>query len=241
MWNSPYRETRHGKRYPFETLAALTYSLGMMLDTLRDEPLEHVLGENCLQRMEKEEFVYALYEVIDMLLNDTPAPKGGHFGYHEAIVAELLEQTYGHVGMELYDPEAGRSAMKAAWTSITKLLGPRHGTVLEEFDLGPSETLDLDDPQGFLSDALSQEDWRQLIVGETGLASEFLWDEDWRYDFLMDLPEQATGPIADSMGLDMQKTHGLPHTPSSAEYQMALAYLSYISWRDTVATEKDDS
>lgn len=102
------------------------------------------------------------------------------------------------------------------------------------------EVIDINDPEGYLSDKLTREDWRELIIGESGLPSEFLWDEDWRYDFLMDLPEQATDPVVDAMGLNMQKAHGLPHTPSYPKYQMALHYLQYISWRDAVLTEQGE-
>lgn len=44
------------------------------------------------------------------------------------------------------------------------------------------------DPGSYRLEKLTLEHWEELLCGEGFLVGEFLWDEDWRTDFLMDLP-----------------------------------------------------
>jgi hypothetical protein len=71
--------------------------------------------------MEKPELIYAIYEVFHALLSNSPVPIDGHPGYQEAIIAELLNQTYVDVTQELKDSQCGSHARMAAWHSYVRL------------------------------------------------------------------------------------------------------------------------
>ena len=134
MWNSPRSETKAGKRYRLHDIAALTYSLGLIVDSLKSSAVADVVEEKILQRIDQEELIYAIYQVLEALLEETPVPEGGHPGYHEAIIAELLQQTLGLIESELADCNHGDSARKAAWTSLSAFCltnDPLEGKYLE--------------------------------------------------------------------------------------------------------------
>ena len=44
------------------------------------------------------------------------------------------------------------------------------------------------DPESYRLEKLTLEHWEEVLCGEGFLVGESLWDEDWRTDFLMDLP-----------------------------------------------------
>lgn len=121
MWNSPHRKSKAGKRYDVRDITALISPLDQLLDFLESSSVNDLVGEKILQRMEKEELIFGIYQVLQALLEDIPIPRKGHAGFHEAIVAELLDQTYGQIECELDDSTFGDYARKAAWESIRRL------------------------------------------------------------------------------------------------------------------------
>lgn len=236
MWNSPNRLTEAGKRYDICDLAALVYPLDLFLDELSLSPVEDVVHEANLQSMERSELVFATYEVFRALLEDVPIPPGGHPGHHEAIVAELIYQHRLLIDGELEDEEAGGSAREAAWESLLRL------SLQEEEEgrmtLWPVDDYDLDltAPDAPLSSKITGEDWDSLLQ-DGCLAGEFLWDDDWRDQQVMDLPAPKAGAVAELMGINLNLVHGIPRTPSAAEVRMAEFYLRYVIWQREVVLE----
>jgi hypothetical protein len=228
MWNSPHSETKAGKRYRLRDLAALTYSLGNILDFLESSPVAVAVEESILQRMDRDELIYAIYQVVDALLEATPIPKGGHRGYHEAIIAELLHHTFELVTDEAKDATMGDSARKAAWTSLNAFCltyEAKEGKQLPQLqDLG----LNFDNPLVHRSKKITTDHWDDLLLGAGGLWDEFLWDDDWRMDHLMDRPTHETKNITALTGIDLETVHALPHTPTRAELDLAERYLRNV-------------
>ena len=228
MWNSPHKLDETGLRYDVVDIAALVYPAGLLMDLVEDSSPADILEEGIVCRMEKEEFVFALYEVLQALLEDIPVPPKGHTGYQEAIVFELLIACFGQIQIELGDIEFGDSARKAAWTSFDRLcLQSETGEDIKAAILGEL-ALDYSDPAVHRSELLTDEIWYEIVVGEAGLSDQFLWDYDYRIDRLMDLPESMTEEVRESTGIDLEVVHRLPHTPNDSEYQTAKHYIRFI-------------
>lgn len=234
MWNSPSCGNKTGKRYEFEEIRVLVHPLDNVLQTLQSMHVKDVVDEEILHQMDKEEFIYAFYEVLHALLNSNPVPIDGHPGYQEAIIAELLNQTYVDVTQELKDGQFGSHARMAAWSSYERLCANIDPDGNKSFDLLLDIELDLADPKVYASPELTEEIWQDILIGDGGLWCEFLWDDDWRANGLMELPKRATKPITDLTGIDLEVVHRLAHTPSKAELKMAEYYLNYVIWSDEV-------
>ena len=235
MWNSPNQTADgRGKRYQLEDIAVLVTPLNQILDASKDSSAQDQLGEEILQQLERDELVYSLYQVFDALLGETDVPDGGHTGIQEAWIAELLEQVYEGICFEIDNPDFGDFNRKAAWQSIERLL----------FDDDDSETqvpcvledmpIDLNASKPYLSESLTPDIWRDLLLSDGGLLDEFLWDTDWRMSEFLDLPPAAASQMSGEMGLNLDVVHSLAHTPSNAEVNMAEYFLRYIIWRDEV-------
>jgi len=231
MWNSPRKSSDCGKRYKLAELSALVLPLDELLNLSKSVPVAEVVDERILHQLERDEFVFALYQVLDALLEETELPKKGHTGIQEAIIAELLNQAHTKICCELDNPEFGPSARKAVWNSVDRLL---LGNDLTPWSL---EEMELPTSQPYLSEQLTEEMWNELL-GEGGLWDEFLWDSDWRVDSLMDLPPDRAKSIAETTGLDLDVVQALPHTPSAAELRMAEHYVSYVIWKGEVVSEQ---
>lgn len=232
MWNSPHRKSKAGKRYDVRDITALISPLDQLLDIFDSAPVKDLVGEKILQRMEKEELIFGIYQVLHALLEDIPVPSKGHAGFHEAIVAELLNQTYGQIECELDDSTFGNYARKSAWESIRRLrMGKTSKGKPEVWQLN-GLGLNIESPRVHQSKKITPELWKDLLLGEGGLWDEFLWDDDWRMDSLMDLPEPAAKKVTDMLGLDLEIVHGLPHMPTRAELTMAEHYIRYVIWKD---------
>jgi hypothetical protein len=232
MWNSPGRKSKAGKRYDVRDITALISPLDQLLDFFDSSPVKDLVGEKILQRMEKEELIFGIYQVLQALLEDIPVPRKGHAGFHEAIVAELLNQTHGQIACELDDSESGDYARKSAWESIRRLSMRKNPKGKLELWQLKGLGLNLESPRVHRSKKITSELWADLLSGEGGLWSEFLWDDDWRMDSLMDLPEPAAKKVTDILGLDLEVVHGLPHMPTRAELTMAEYYIRYVIWKD---------
>ncbi len=238
MWNSTSRTNRRGKRYTLEDIRALVYPLDKLMDFLDSMPVANVVDERFLHILEKNELIYGIYEVLQSLLTDVPIPKGGHPGYHEAIVAELLNQTFSSVSQELEDSELGTRARKTAWASYLRLCSSVSATGEKTLILIEDLKLDLEAPNAHESPKITREIWQDILIGDTGLRHEFLWDDDWRMDYLMDLPQRAAKSVSDMAGIDLSVVHRLPHTPSEAEQRMAEYYIRYAIWADEVIEQR---
>ena len=233
MWNSP-SGSKAGKRYELEEIRVLVHPLGNLLETLKSMRVKDVVDEQILHPMEKPELIYAIYEVLHALLSNNPVPQDGHPGYQEAIIAELLNQTYVDVTQELKDSQCGSHARMAAWNSYERLCATIDPAGNKTFDLFPDLELDLADPKVYESPEFTEEIWQDILIGDGGLWGEFLWDDDWRASGLMDLPKRATKPITDLTGIDLEVVHRLAPTPSEAELRMAEYYIKYVIWSDEV-------
>lgn len=228
MWNSPQRQTRAGSRYEVGEIAALTHPLTRVLNSLELLPVSDVVQEHILQRMDKEELIFGIYQVLEALLDDVPVPDGGHPGYHEAIIAELLGQTYDLIVLELEDPDRGDSARQAAWRSLERFCTEVDATGTRQLRSSDGLPVDLSNPSAYRSKEITEECWQDLLLGDGGLWSEFLWDDDWRMDALMDLPAPAAKRVTDEMGLNLDVVQKLPHTPDRAELIMAEGYIKAV-------------
>lgn len=232
MWNSPHRKSKAGKRYDVRDISALISPLDQLLDFFDSSPVKDLVNEKILQRMEKEELIFGIYQVLQALLEDIPVPRKGHAGFHEAIIAELLNQTYGQIECELDDSDFGDSARKSAWESIRRLRMIKNSKEKAELWQLKGLGLNFESPRVHRSKKITSELWEDLLLGEGGLWDEFLWDDDWRMDSLMDLPEPAAKKVTNIMGLDLEVVHSLPHTPTRAELTMAEHYINYVIWKD---------
>lgn len=233
MWLSPSDDSGDGKRYSLQEIAALSYSLGLLLDMVRNLSPRTALDEPILQRMEPEELVFALYEVFQALLEDKEVPDTGHPGYQEAIIFELLEQTHACIVTEIQGgEEEDDHARRAAWHSF-KAFAPETDEDgrpfldgwLEDHEVSPT------DPFPQRSAKLTAQAWHDVI---DSISQEFLRDTDWQLEKMMDLPEEKTARLREMMGIDLRRAHRLPHSPTSAELNMATSYLQYLIWKDEV-------
>lgn len=228
MWNSPQCKDRSGKRYQIQAIAALTHPLDMLLDFLDHMPVADVVDEKILQRMDRDELVFALYHVFRALLEDDPLPTDGHPGYQEAIVAELLAATNGRIVSELDDADGGDIARKAAWTNLYRLCQERDAKGKKYLAQIEFLKVDIAEPQIHLSPKLNQDVWGDLILGDGGLWSEFLWDDDWRLDVIMDLPAAEAKKITELAGIDLDLVQKLPPSPTLSEVTVAMRYLRSV-------------
>jgi len=246
MWNNPYTPgfSERGRRFSLADISALALPLDELLEVLTSRPVAEVVDEEILRRLEKVEFVFALYQVLEAMLEDVEVPEAGHTGIQEAMVAELLSQSYSRICVELDEQDFGHSARKAAWISVERLLirrDPRERGlpgILEDAGLKLSD----DDigAQLYRSEKLTHDVWWELLLGEGGLWSEFLSDADWRTDSLMDVHPGKADAVAQLTGIDLSVIQALPHTPNEAELRMAEHYIRYLIWKDEVANQGTD-
>jgi len=221
MWNSPRSPSRSGKRYSPADLTALILPIDQLLELSTTEPVSDLVEEKILRRLDRGELVFALHEVFEALTSEAPIPEGGHPGIHEAIIAELLRQSFDLVVCEMQMGDVGEVAREAVWRSVDRLLihrGPHEPSlpwILED------DGMTLADPESYRIEQLILEHWRELLCGEGFLFGEFLWDEDWRMDSLMDLPPDTAKFISGMAGLDLEVVQALPHTPDADELHRA--------------------
>jgi len=232
MWNSPHSPSKSGKRYSLEDVTVLVYALGGLRDHLPITPVSDLVDETILRRLEKDEFTFALYEVFQALLEEVPVPEGGHTGIQEAMIAELLSQSHASVVGELEIDGYGHNSRETVWTSVDRLMihrnpkEPRLPWILE--DAG----MKLSDPKPYLSEKMTPEVWEELLLSEDFLMNEFLWDTDWRMDFILDAhPDQAKA-VTQMAGLNLDVVQALPHTPNAAELEMAERYINDLIRKD---------
>lgn len=221
MWNSPHSASRTGKRYAPADLTSLILPIDQLLDLSKTEPIEDLVGGRILQRLDRGELIFAVHEVFEALTGDAPVPDRGHPGIHEAIIAELLHQSFDLVECEMEMGDVGELAREAVWRSVDRLLIHRnpHEPTLPLFL--EDDGMTLADPDSYRIEQLTLEHWRELLCGEGFLFGEFLWDEDWRMDSLMDLPPDTAKFISGMAGLDLEVGQALPHTPDADELQRA--------------------
>ncbi len=221
MWNSPHSPSRSGKRYAAADLSALILPIDQLLDQSETRPVSDLVEEKILQRLDRGEFLFAVHEVFEALTGDKPVPERGHHGIHEAIIAELLHQSFDLVECEMEMGDVGELVREAVWKSVDRLLihrdphQPALPWILED------DGMTLGDPESYRIEQLTLEHWRELLCGEGFLLGEFLWDEDWRMDSLMDLPPDTAKFISGMAGLDLEVVQALPHTPDADELQLA--------------------
>lgn len=234
MWNSPFTFSENGKRYDLEDLAALVLPLDELLDLTRTDPVADHVSETILQRLEREELVYALYELFEALTTDVPIPEGGHPGVQEALIAELLTQSFGRVVAEIecnamdsggFDSWEGDFYIREfVWKSVERFVVHNEfgeaslPWVLE--DTG----LKLSDKELYRSDKITIKHWDQLL-GEECLFDEFLRDRDWRMEELLDLHPDKAKAMTELIGLNLGVVHSLARTPNEEELEMAERYL----------------
>lgn len=233
MWasTSDYFET--GRRYSVAEIGALIYPLDLLIDMIRNLGPKLALDQPILQRMEAEEVIFALYEMFHALLEDTPIPQHGHPGYQEALIVELLAQMHGCIETELDFSVRDRDddeARRTAWNTFVTFLPEADDEgrpFLERWlvDHGvPPE-----DPHPYRSPKLKSTDW-ELLLTEL-VAGEFLRDRDWELEALLDLPHDRTAELLDLMGLDLERAHRLPKSPTPQELEHATNYLNNLMAR----------
>ena len=238
MWNSPDKLTEGGTQYAWKELTALSAPLLELWENRCSVPVRDLVGEAILGRLDPDELSYVIYQVLEALLEPVPIPEKGHTGIQEAIVAELLNQIEADVCREVADPGCGFMARFAVWNSVDHLLVRKNPhfsgalEVLEEFGVNPS------DPFAYRSSRLTPDRWESLVGL---LQSEFLWDEDWRMDSLMDLAPEQSEAMAALIGLDLETVQSLSHTPSKGELEVAERYVSGLLARTNEFLEAERS
>lgn len=232
MWNSPRQTPAGGKRYSPTEISALLEPLGLLLDALRASRPPEVVTEPILQRMEAAELILAAHEVFQALLEETPVPAGGHPGYQEALIAELLDQCCGLVELELAAGPGGPDvARRSAWRSYAALCGACDDAGRRTYPLIERLELIYEDPEVHLCPLLTAEVWQAMLLGESGsVAAEFLWDYDWRTeDFLEKRPATHAWMVAESVGSDLDLVHQLPRTPTPEQLAEARRHLRRLA------------
>jgi hypothetical protein len=236
MWHSPRRLEDPVRSYSVAELAALIEPVGLVTDSLEQARVADVVGEPILQRMEPGELVFALQETFRALLEDTPPPVCGPPGYQQAIIAELLAQTHGLIELELLESPTAPSdpARRAAWHSFTAFgcsrneQGRRTHPTIEHLELL------CDDPLAHRSPLLTAEIWWDMLLDPaTGVVGEFLGDDDWRMDWLLDRPRNETKWVLNEAGIDLDTLHQLPPTPTEGDMRAAREYLRGLTaWHE---------
>lgn len=225
MWNSPHAPSKSGKRYSVADLSALILPIDELLYLSDTEPIADLVEERILQRLDRGEFVYALYEVFDALTGDTPIPECGHIGIHEAIIAELLRRSFDLVVCEIQVGEESESVREAVWQSVDRLIIHRNPDEPALPWMLEDAGMTLEDPESYRLENITIDHWEALLCGDSPFFSEFLWDEDWRMDSLMDLPPDTAKWVTGLAGLDLEVVQALPHTPDADELRRAEDYL----------------
>jgi hypothetical protein len=172
------------------------------------------------------------------MLEEIPFPPKGHPGYLEAVVAELLAATHGYIVSELHDVDRVDTARKAAWTSLQRLCQERDAPGKKQLAQIEHLKVDVSKPGIHLSPKLNQEIWADLVLGDGGLWSEFLWDDDWRLDLIMDLPASEAQKITALAGIDLDLVQKLPPSPTSDEIAEARSYLRRVIARSETSLEE---
>lgn len=229
MWNSPHAPSKAGKRYSVAELSALILPIDELLYLSQAETIADLVEERILQRLDRGEFVYALYEVFKALTSDTPVPQGGHIGIHEAIIVELLRRSYDLVVCEIQMGEESGSAREAVWQSVDRLLIHRNPDEPASPWMLEDSGMTLEDPESYRLENITLDHWEDLLCGDSPFFSEFLWDEDWRTDSLMDLPPDQAKLISGLAGLDLEVVQALPHTPDADELRRAEDFLRSLT------------
>ena len=96
MWNSQFKTSDNGKRYSVEDVSVLLLTVDEILDQINSLPVADIVDEVILKRLEKNELIYALFQVFEAMLEDVSVPEKGHTGIQEAIVAECRSGTAPH-------------------------------------------------------------------------------------------------------------------------------------------------
>lgn len=229
MWHSPRQTSDDGKRYSSDDVAALLEPLELVLDALGSHAPRDVVTEPILQRMEADELVFAVHHVFRALLEDVPVPRGGHPGFHEAVIAELLDQCSGMIELELSEPkgDVADSARKSAWRSFHALCAEIDADGRRTHPLVDRLELIDDDPEVHRCPLLTTEVWQDMLLGDAGsVAAEFLWDYDWRNEsFLEGRCASDAWIVAEDTGVDLDVVHQLPRAPRPAELAEAYKHL----------------
>lgn len=228
MWNSPSKTSEAGKRYELVDLSPLVFALGELRDFSKSMPVANLVDEPILKKLERSELIFALHQIFNALLEDVAIPQGGHTGIQEATVAELLSRAHQMILCEMENPDDDSSIRKSVWMSVDRLLNQGDSESASLPLILEGTGLDLTTPHPYRSPSLTPDLWEDLLLGEAGLWSEFLWDADWRIDSPMDLPPASATALTRTMGLDLHTVQALPHTPSDAELQLAEHYLHKV-------------
>jgi hypothetical protein len=122
----------------------------------------------------------------------------------------------------------------AAWKCYERLCANIDPDGNKSFDLLQDVELDLAGPRVYESPEITEEIWQHILIGDSGLWGEFLWDDDWRIGGIMDLPNRAAKSMAHRTGIDLDVVHRIPHTPSEAELRMARYFIQYVICSDEV-------
>ena len=237
MWNSSYEylDSERGRQYRLEEISALIYPIEMLLDEIGMFPASQVTCEKILVSLERDEMVFAIYETLQALLEDIEIPEGGHTGIQQGLVAELLAKAHADIENEMYDGfDFDFSVRAAVWQSVEHLLikepTEEYGFPMILEELGFSRN----DEKIYRSEKLTSKVWEELLLGECYLFGEFFQDDDWRMDFLMDLPPDTAEALTKTIGLDLQRVQALPHTPNQVELERAENYI-----RDVIRRSKE--
>lgn len=227
MWNSPQKFSDLGKQYRPEEVTVLLEALGDLWEHRESRPVDELVDERILVRLEKDELIYAIYQTLEAILEPVPIPEKGHTGIQEAVVAELLSRARDSVALELdsFGCEDTFHARCATWNSVHHLILKQNSCsgefieILEEFGVDPL------DSEVYRSPRLTSDCWDLLF---DFLESEFLWDEDWRMDSFMDLPPERAVAIGDLIGMDLGVVQALPQSPVGSELKKAERYISEV-------------
>jgi hypothetical protein len=234
MWHSARKEDDPARRYSMAELAALIEPLALVIDGLGHMRVADLVDESILQRMTADELVYALFETFEALSGDAPVPPAGHPGYQHAIVFELLTQLQGLVEAELLDAASGADdrARRAAWDSFLALCGEDDEAGRRVYPLIEHLELIYERPDAHCCPLLTAAVWNDMLLDESaGVLAEFVDNDDWRLDWLLDHPREQTAFLLQETGIDLDTVQRLPHTPSAAEAAAAREYLRALALR----------
>ena len=230
MWASTSDYYEDGRRYSVQELGPLIYPLDLLINMARNLTPKGAFCQPILQRMEIGEVTFALYELFQALLEDIPIPPDGHPGFQGALIAELLSQMHACIEMELEggdpDNEISEDSRRIAWETFLRFIPdsddegrPFAEGWLEDHGVSPGERFP------HLSPDLESEDWKDLL---DIVAWEFLADRDWEIEVLLDRSVEETAQLREMMGIDLDRVHRLPSTPSKEELASAMKYLDAV-------------
>ncbi len=222
MWNSPDRPTPDGKQFSVAELTGLAPGADLLMRRLTtNTSRSRRLHERFLERFSSSQLIFAMARIFDQMLSPTPVRHGGHYGYEEALVAEILTSTNHAVATEFRQPPGtGGRSRKMVWNSIQRL----NIQVDDPEDALPALDglgVDFKSPTAYEDRRITPRIWTELILSDDSLFRCFLWDDDWRLFPPVMLQDPRAATFFREADINSDAISATPKIPNTSELESA--------------------